>query len=72
MIGKVGHLSEDLQTEWPFWRLVLDLKLSITEVDKWSLNEVYRANALLDMQDDYEDAMNAYERAKAKTTEGAV
>jgi len=45
-----------LSQEWPVWRLVLDQVATLAELDgdsaTYSLADVYRANALLDMRAD--------------------
>ena len=55
-IGDVGALSGDLQTEYPYWRLVADLRMSPRDLDEWDLEEIDKANAMLDMREDYKSA----------------
>lgn len=53
------------------WRLVLDLHLPLTEIERWSLDDIREANALLDMRDDHDAALDAYQAEKLKETQKA-
>ena len=47
------NLHEDLRTELAIWRLVFERLATLNALEtSWSLDDVYRANALLDMKDD--------------------
>ena len=43
-----------------FWNLVVNLRLSPSELDTWTLDEMRKATALLDMRQDYKSAWNAF------------
>lgn len=55
-IGNIGKLSEEIEDEYIFWNIVVKLRLSPSEVDKWTLDEMRKANAVMDMQQDYKSA----------------
>lgn len=59
-LGVIGHLSQDVDDEYIFWNLVVGLRLSPSEVDTWTLEEMRKATALLDMRQDYKSAWNAF------------
>jgi hypothetical protein len=46
-------MSPELEAEYPFWRLILDVGLPKEDVEEWSLEDVLRANDILDMKQDY-------------------
>ena len=42
-----------MMSEWPIWRLVAEYHISPQEIhEKWSLSDVFKANAVLDMKHD--------------------
>ena len=42
-----------VEADWPVWRIVLDMQLSLAEVDReWSLDDVLDANEVLDVAAD--------------------
>ncbi len=42
-----------MQAEWPIWRLVLDEKATLAEIEQhWSLSDVLDANEALDVATD--------------------
>lgn len=43
--------------EWPVWRVALQFKLSIREVDTWDPIDVLDANEAIDVDDDARAAM---------------
>jgi len=51
-----GKLDPALEAEWAAWRLVLEQVATLAEIDgkdaTYSLVDVYKANALLDMRAD--------------------
>jgi len=52
-------LSTDLDHEWPIWRLVIKQIATLTELENtWSYLDVLAANAVLDMEKDYEYAIS--------------
>ena len=59
-LGVVGTLSDEMITEALFWRLVCNLRLSLKEVDSWSLGEMRKADAYLSMQNDYKRIWSPY------------
>jgi len=59
-------LSEDLEAEFPAWRIVLECGLPLSEVDKWDLSEIQKANSLLEMKSDYEAAGSAFGKKQMK------
>ena len=59
-IGKIGDLRPDLDGEWPIWRLVLEAHQPLSEVLRWDLEDVRKANALLDMRAAHSAAFNEY------------
>ena len=63
-LGTVGFLSERLTTEALFWRLVCCLRLSLNEVDAWTLSEMRLAAAYLNMQNDYKRIWTPYYQMK--------
>lgn len=59
-LGIIGHLSQAVEDEYMFWNLVVNLRLSPSELDTWTLDEMRKATALLDMRQDYKSAWNAF------------
>ncbi|SHL42471.1 hypothetical protein SAMN05720470_10847 [Fibrobacter sp. UWOV1] len=59
-LGLIGHLSQAVEDEYIFWNLVVNLRLSPSELDTWTLDEMRKATALLDMRQDYKSAWNAF------------
>lgn len=59
-LGIVGFTSEKLSIEAMFWRIVCSLRLSLKEVDGWTLGEMRMAVAFLDMQSDYRRIWTPY------------
>ncbi len=49
-----------MREEWPVWRIVLEGR-SLHEVDSWSYVDILKFNDLMDMRQDYESAMNAWQ-----------
>lgn len=60
VLGIIGHLSQAVEDEYMFWNLVVNLRLSPSELDTWTLDEMRKATALLDMRQDYKSAWNAF------------
>lgn len=57
-------LSEELEQEWPVWRLVLSdpQVATLTELDShWSYIDILKANSLLDMRQDQESYQRSLE-----------
>ena len=65
-MGVVGTLSDEMITEALFWRLVCNLRLSLKEVDSWTLGEMRKADAYLSMQNDYKRIWPTYYDQKRK------
>lgn len=59
-LGVVGFASDTLTTEAVFWKLVVNLHLPPSEVDKWTLEEMRLASAYMDMQADYRRIWSPY------------
>lgn len=59
-LGVVGTLSDEMITEALFWRLVCNLRLSLKEVDSWTLGEMRMADSYLSMQNDYKRIWSPY------------
>ena len=58
----MGSLAEELEYEYPVWRLWLEGKDSFREIcEQWDYNTVMKANALLDMRETYEAGINEME-----------
>lgn len=51
-----------MEIEYPAWRLILDKGLSKSEIDSWGLDDLDKANAFIDMQNDYDLAQNGFAR----------
>ena len=65
-LGDVGTMSDEMITEALFWRLVCNLRLSLKEVDSWTLGEMRKADAYLTMQNDYKRIWTPYYELKRK------
>lgn len=63
-LGVVGTLSDEMTTEALFWRLVCNLRLSLKEVDSWTLGEMRKADAYMSMQNDYKRIWPTYYNIK--------
>ena len=59
-LGVVGTFSDEMTTEALFWRLVCNLRLSLKEVDSWTLGEMRKADAYMSMQNDYKRIWPTY------------
>lgn len=47
------NVSPELKEEFAIWRLVLERMATLEEIERsWSIDDVMRANALLDMRSD--------------------
>ena len=57
-MGEIGHLSKEVDDEFLFWNLVVTLRMSPSEVDTWTLDEMRKATALLNMRQDYKSAID--------------
>lgn len=49
---------------WPIWRIVRDSHISLSEVSSWSIDDVRRFNAVLDMQASYNNAARGLDMAR--------
>lgn len=65
-IGHVGDMSDQLETEALFWRLVCNLRLSPSEIDRWTLSEMRLAEAYMKMQNDYKRVYPAFKKYEEK------
>ena len=63
-LGVVGTLSDEMTTEALFWRLVCNLRLSLKEVDSWTMGEMRMADAYMSMQNDYKRIWPTYYNIK--------
>jgi len=61
----VGTLDEELTLEAPYWRMVAIH--GITEVDTWDWEEIEKANALIDMDQDFQTAFRSMSDHQSKT-----
>ena len=59
-LGTVGFFSDRMTTEALFWRLVCNLRLSPSEIDKWPLSDMRMADAYMAMQNDYKRIWSPY------------
>lgn len=55
-IGEIGSTSKIMDEQVMFWRIVVNLHFTPSEVDKWTLEEMRIVSAFLKMQNDYKDA----------------
>lgn len=69
VLGVVGTLSDEMTTEALFWRLVCNLRLSLKEVDSWTLGEMRKADAYMSMQNDYKRIWTTYYNMKHEEEE---
>ena len=47
-------------------RLVVDMGMPLSEVEKWDLDDIRYFNSILDMRQDYEAAADAFQAAQMK------
>ena len=59
-------MTEDLQIEWPFWKVVLDMKYFPEQANNLGLDELFNLYSMLEMKDDYRMAMEKYIEATTK------
>lgn len=59
-LGVVGYFSQKMTTESLFWRVVCNLRLPLSEVDRWTLGEMRMAGAYMEMQNDYKRIWSPY------------
>ncbi len=45
---------------WAVWRIVNEKKIALSEIDKWDLEDIASMNAILDMEADYDAALEGY------------
>lgn len=57
-----------MEDRWPILRIVVDMGLPLSEVEKWDLDDIRHINSVLDMRRDCEDAADAYQAAQMKET----
>lgn len=63
-------MSEGFESEYGFWRVVMEKGLSASEVDTWDLEDIDKANAYLDMAEDYKTAFHElYEDRSRRASE---
>lgn len=53
-----------MEAEWPVWKLVVEKGISLTEIDRWDLEDIWKAHAIMEMKQDYANAVSAYEEWK--------
>lgn len=51
-----------MDDEWALWRIVRDAHIPLSELDKWSLDDIRKFNSILDMGNSYETAIRGMER----------
>lgn len=59
-IGKVGDLDQSLLDEWEFWKLAKKNSNILIYEDKLSFPDIQKLNAMIDMDDDYKNALDEY------------
>jgi hypothetical protein len=70
-LGEIGKLSEEMETEYILWRIWKKTSIPIDELRyKWTYSDILKANALLDMDNDYESAMNEMMDEEANKNRG--
>lgn len=57
-LGEIGTTSETMDAQSIFWRIVVNLHFSPSEVDKWTLDEMRIASDYMSMQNDYMEAFS--------------
>lgn len=62
-------MDRSVQGRWEIMRLVVDLHLPLSEVEKWDLDDIRQANAILDMRQDHEAALDAFNAAQIRLKE---
>ena len=65
-LGKVGELDQSLLDEWDFWRVVKINPGFLIHENELSFPDLQKLNAVLDMSDDYNDAIEEYYKSKVK------
>ena len=60
-IGKVGELSEELETEYLVWRIVHSGQ-SLSEVKTWTIIDLEKFISYSEMTNDYETALGELAR----------
>ena len=65
-LGKVGDLDQSLLDEWDFWRVVKINPDFLIHENKLSFPDLQKLNAVLDMSDDYNNAIEEYYKQKVK------
>lgn len=48
-----------MKWEWPFWRLI-ENGHSISEVNTWNLEQIFKVLAMTEMSNDYEKAIEGF------------
>lgn len=59
-------MSEGFEAEYGFWRVVMEKGLPPSEVDTWDLEDLDKANAYLDMGEDYKTAFHELYEHRAR------
>lgn len=61
-----------MDVRWPILRLVIDLRIPLSEIEKWDLDDIRHVNSILDMRQDCESAADAYqmEETRKSTAKG--
>lgn len=67
-LGRVGDMDDALEVEYGFWRLVTEKGFTPAQVDEWTLGEIDRALAVMDMGNDWQTAISEYQIAKQEET----
>lgn len=55
-----------MEYEWPIWYLVINYHIPLSEIKTWTLDEIYKALAVVEMQKDYEKASASFDEEKFK------
>jgi hypothetical protein len=57
-MGAIGELSEEMEAEYPIWRIWLAKNVPLNELRwEWTYEDILKANAMLDYQEAYDLAM---------------
>lgn len=54
-----------MELEYPLWRIWIETGISVQEIMyEWTLTDVLKANAMLDMKESYKNAIQSYYKVK--------
>ncbi|MHA1169313.1 MAG: hypothetical protein ACTSRU_15920 [Candidatus Hodarchaeales archaeon] len=67
----MGTLEKEFEEEWLVWRIIKESNYQISREQietEWSLDDVFKVNALLDMEQDYQTADSGLQAMKQDKT----